>query len=302
MSTAETLDPGTLLDTLSGAAERVVARLHRSLVTVQTAGAGAGAGIVWAEGGLIVTNNHVAPRDRAEVVTDDGACHAGIVVARDPAWDLAALRIEAQPPAATIGDSSHLRVGQLVLAVGHPWGQRGTVTAGVIMSAGSGKGGPGVPLAESIRATVRLAPGNSGGPLADAAGQVIGVNTMIAGGVAIAIPSKVVTRFVEDEVSGGIIGIEVMPVAPAASQTGSGIAGATLLLTDVASGSPAEAAGLLPGDLLLAASTAGGDRRGPAGALRHLRAQQPVRLEILRGGVRRSVVVTPVRRPLREPA
>ena len=170
---------------------QIAERLRRVTVEVYGAGGG-GAGILWAPD-LIVTNAHVA---RAPVVrvglADEQHVEAHLVVA-DRRADLALFRIPRCGVApAALADSDTLRVGALVVALGHPLGLRRTLTAGVVHAlAPVRRGGR-----RWIHADVRLAPGNSGGPLADTAGQVVGINTMIAGGLALAIPINDVRRFV----------------------------------------------------------------------------------------------------------
>ena len=175
---------------LEGHLADVVARLRRSTVQLHGAGARAGSGVVWTARGLIVTNAHVV-RAPVRVVLFDGRAMNGRVLAWDRGCDLAAIGIDAGDlPAVVVGDSDVLRVGQLVVAVGHPFGLPAAVTTGVIHAispAGSRRG--------FIQADLRLAPGNSGGPLADARGNVVGINTMIAGGLACAVPSRTVERF-----------------------------------------------------------------------------------------------------------
>src|SRR5947209_3979896 len=121
------LSPG-----LSAATAELAARLRASTVEVRSQGHGHGSGVIWRADGLIVTNHHVARHDQAEVVLSDGRTFQARVTARDPEHDLAALRVEATDlPAAPIGDSSTLRVGQLVLAMGHPLGITGALTVGI---------------------------------------------------------------------------------------------------------------------------------------------------------------------------
>ena len=186
---------------LVDAIAEVVQRVQRSLVVLNNGRRGFGAGIIWSRDGLILTNHHVIAHGRTRVGLADGSEHPAEPVASDPEIDLALLRIEARElPAALVADSRNLRVGQLVLAVGHPWGQRGVVTAGLISSLGKaqtrGKRGQ----VDIIRSDARLAPGNSGGPLVNAAGAVVGINTMIVGGdQGIAVPSHVASSFIEQE-------------------------------------------------------------------------------------------------------
>jgi serine protease Do len=285
---------GPLADAVSGLVERV----SRSVVVVRSP-QGGGSGTIWKQDGLIVTNSHVVPGGRAEVVTWDDRAFAAETVARDAERDLAALRIQARGlPAAEAGDSDELRVGQLVLAIGNPWGQRGAVSAGIILSTTGATAENGVPLTEAVRADVRLAPGNSGGPLLDAAGRVIGINAMIAGGMAVAVPSNLAARFVAGEIERGFIGIAAVPapLPPAIAASYRLDDGAGLLLTEVIDGSPADLAGLLPGDVLLGMGGGGRGLSAVARGLRAMRPGAPVRVALLRGGVAREVEVTPAAR------
>ncbi len=161
-------------------------RLRRSTAQVSTrSGKAGGSGIVWSSDGLILTNAHVA-RALASVTLWDGRVFDATVVARDTRRDLASLRIAATGlEAARAGDSSSLRAGELVIAAGNPMGFIGALSTGVVHSVG--------PVAELggeswIRTDVRLAPGNSGGPLANARGEVVGINTAILNRLGVALP------------------------------------------------------------------------------------------------------------------
>jgi serine protease Do len=166
----------------------VAERLRASTVrVVDVRGNGAGSGIVWPGRGLIVTNAHVIRGRSALVETGDGRRFRAAVVRRDPHRDLAALQIEEETAlhAVTIRDAAELRPGELVLAVGNPLGLVGALSTGLVQRCN----------ARWVVADVKLAPGNSGGPLADAAGRVVGVNSMIARGLALAVPSEAVEAF-----------------------------------------------------------------------------------------------------------
>ena len=287
----------SILGPLADAASGVVERLRASVVAVRSP-QGGGSGTIWREDGLVVTNHHVVPGERAEIVTWDDRAFPAEVVARDPEHDLAALKVQARGlPAAAVADSDTLKVGQLVLAVGNPWGQRGAVTAGIILSTTGATVENRVPLRDAVRADVHLAPGNSGGPLANASGEVIGINSMIAGGMAVAVPSNITARFVESDAATGqrgFIGISAVPapLPPAIAASYKLEDGAVLLLTEIADGSPAAGAGLLPGDVLLGM----GDGHGinaVARGLRRMRPGVPVRFSLLRGGVPHEVELTP---------
>lgn len=176
----------------------LAATLRASLVAIRSR-AGGGAGTAWRSDGLIVTNNHVVPGDEAEVLLPDGRALRGHVVGREASQDLAALRVDATLSPVTVRDSGSLRAGEMVFAIGNPWGIRGSVTAGIVFGVGPAAEDT-VPMSNVIRADIRLAPGNSGGPLADARGQVVGINSMVAGGMGVAIPSNTIAKFIDAQV------------------------------------------------------------------------------------------------------
>jgi len=180
--------PGELLER----ARRGIVRVHGS------APAGGAGGVVWRPD-AVVTNHHVVAGARGElrVVAADGRAHPARVLEASRRLDLAVLEVPgAALVRAPIGRSARLRIGELVFAVGHPWGHPWVVTAGVVSGLGA-LSLPGRSGAEPyIRSDVRLAPGNSGGPLLDARGDVVGLNAMVLGGdLAVAIPSDVVRRW-----------------------------------------------------------------------------------------------------------
>ena len=204
--------------------------LRRSTVRVD----GSGSGVIW-KPGVVITNAHVARRERAKVEAWDGQMVEAVVEKRDARRDLAMLRAPAMAPAIEAGDSNALRPGQIVFAVGNPLGFVGALSTGVIYGRGPVYG---LGRRTWVQADVRLAPGNSGGPLADAEGRVIGINTMIAGRLALAVPSNDVAEFLRhDRVSLGVVLREI-------PQRG-------LLILEIAAGSPAGHASLLAGDILV---------------------------------------------------
>jgi len=161
---------------------------------------GHGSGIVWSDDGTIVTNAHVVPgRDvRAIVRLADGRRATARVVVRDARHDLAILvadraALGAAPlPLAPLGEPSRLRAGELLLALGHPLGMAHALAVGVVHAAPDARRSP------YLAADLRLAPGNSGGPLADARGRIVGVNSMIVGGLGVAISIDAVRRLLAD--------------------------------------------------------------------------------------------------------
>ena len=182
-------------ESLERALGDVADRLRRVTVQVHARGRSAGAGVVWLRSGLVVTNAHVATGGGADVVLPDGRAVRARLVARDPRRDLAALAVAGDEQAAALRvDARGLHPGELVVAVGHPLGVAYAVALGVVHRAPSEERGP----SGWLHADIRLAPGNSGGPLADATGRVVGINAMIAGGLGIAVPTHVVERFVNE--------------------------------------------------------------------------------------------------------
>jgi len=256
----------TLLETTDTSAQiasqlaMVAQQLRDCTVQVRSREIGGGSGVIWHSDGLIITNAHVAQTEKTTVELEDGRVFEAVRTSIDPKLDLAALRIEATDlEAATIGNSDALRVGELVLAVGNPLGAVGVLTTGIIHSVAltdalnraEGES-TNIPYFRNLQpqqwvmADIRLAPGNSGGPLADARGQVIGINTMIAGGLALAVPSKVVERFLNSG-SRPYLGVTLRPVlVQLGNKRRLG-----LLVLDVAKGSLAQATGLLTGDVLI---------------------------------------------------
>jgi len=166
----------------------VAERLRRSTAQIFAGDRGSGSGVVWSAGGLVVTNAHVARTPEVTVELWDGRRVPGQVLARDPRRDLASVRIAAtglEP--ARAGDSESVRPGEVVLAIGSPLGFAGALSTGVVHSVGQLAG---MGKQRWIRADVRLAPGNSGGPLADSEGRVVGINTAIIHGLGVAAPSS----------------------------------------------------------------------------------------------------------------
>ncbi len=173
----------------------IAERLRRATVQVFSGGRdrGGGSGVIWSANGLIVTNAHVVRSTGVSVRLWDGRQFYAPLIAHDPRRDLAAVQLPAGDlPALTAGDSDALRPGEVAVAVGNPLGFAGVLSTGVIHSVGSL---PGMGRQSWVQATVRLAPGNSGGPLTDAKGQVIGINTAIVYGLGVAVPSNDVRAF-----------------------------------------------------------------------------------------------------------
>lgn len=224
----------------------ITEKLRRSTVLIHVSNRSAGSGVIWSSDGTILTNAHVARGRQVSVRLWDGREFDATVASRDPRRDLASLHIHATNlPSVSVADSAQVRPGELAIAIGNPMGFVGALTTGVIHATGPVRGlGP----QSWVQADVRLAPGNSGGPLADAHGRLIGINTMVAGRLALAIPSNVVRDFLSAAPSDAWLGVTVRPVRIPRSTVTDGFG---LVLLEVESHSAASYASLLPGDILV---------------------------------------------------
>jgi len=227
----------------------IAEHLRRPTVLIHSGGRGSGSGVIWSSDGVVVTNAHVVRGSRVNVQLWDGRQFEAAVRSRDPRRDLAQLRIDATNlPAADIADSSEARPGELVIAIGNPMGFVGALATGVIHALGPLRG---LGRQTWVQADVRLAPGNSGGPLANAHGRIVGVNTMVAGRLALAIPSNAVRDFLSAGPTDVWLGVTVHPALIPRSAGGAKTFG--LVILEVEPGGPADLASLLPGDILIGA-------------------------------------------------
>ena len=190
------------LSTLKGVDKQLanlIAKAQKSLVQVHVDGRGNGAGTIVHGDGLIVTNAHVVQRRQPRITLADGRKLAGSLLAFDEKLDLAAVSVEAENlPVIPMANGKALNTGQLVIALGHPWGVPGASTAGMVIAMGQ-------PLdrlpyqGPLIQVGCHLRPGHSGGPMVDDQGRLVGINTMIAGPqVGLAIPIQTVKRFLKN--------------------------------------------------------------------------------------------------------
>jgi serine protease Do len=217
----------------------IAERLRRSTVQVlpQDGRGGFGSGIVWNTAGLILTNAHVARAAGAQIELWDGRRLPASITSRDPRRDLASLQIEGAADLAPIeqADSDAVRAGELVIAIGSPLGFAGALSTGVVHSTGALEG---MGRQNWIRADVRLAPGNSGGPLANARGQAIGINTAIVHGLGVAVPSNAAAEFVRRGArpSLGVVlepvrlGMRIREMDPAGAAAGASLRAGDVLL------------------------------------------------------------------------
>lgn len=257
----------------------IAEQLRRSTVLIHSGGRGSGSGVIWSSDGVLVTNAHVVRTTRPTIQLWDGREFEATIHSRDALRDLAQLHINAKDlPAATAADSSQLRPGELAIAIGNPMGFVGALATGVIHGVGPLRG---LGSHSWVQAELRLAPGNSGGPLADASGRLVGVNTMVAGRLALAIPSNAVRDFLSATPNDGRLGVTLHPAfIPNPANRGKAFG---LVVLEIEPESPAALASLLPGDILLGTQE---KRFASLEDLAHaLRGTGPrvLRLEFLRG-------------------
>ena len=267
---------------------RMIEDVQRSVVQVRGSGLGIGAGVIWPGDGLVLTNHHVISgrrrRGNLRVALHNGRTLDADVVKSGRNLDLALLRLEGEYgdlPETPLGDSEALRVGELVYAIGHPWGSIGAVSAGIVGGVGELRGPGRNSSVRYVRSDVALAPGNSGGPLLNARGEVVAINAMIFGLMALSIPSNAAKAWVAGE-HRPRLGIGILPVElPASLRQEAGTAG--IVVAGVETGGAADRAGLLVGDVLLAiAGKPLGEAETLLEAVAH--AGDIVSLQVMRGG------------------
>jgi serine protease Do len=282
-----------LADAFSPALVRLVDKVQPGIVQVRRGDRGTGTGIVWRADGYIITNYHVVAHNgtTVQVLLNHGRTFDAEIIESNPKVDLALLKIAASDlKAIPTGDSSKLRVGELVFAIGHPWGQRGVVTAGIFSKMSEVKLRGSDETIQYIQSDVLIAPGNSGGPLLNAEGEVVGINAMIFGGdLAVSIPSNVVSRWLSNlPKRQATLGIEAYAVELPANlrqQAGQPVG---LLVAVV---KPDEE-GLLVGDILLAADgKALNDTATLLDTFARKDSADQVQLRVIRGGEIQTITV-----------
>jgi serine protease Do len=266
---------------------------------------GLGSGVIIASDGVIVTNNHVVERaDKIRIALKDGRELDAKLVGADPKSDLAVLRVEAKDlPALPAANSSQLRVGEVVLAIGNPFGVGQTVTMGIISAVGRANLGI-TDYEDFIQTDAAINPGNSGGALVNMDGQLVGINTAIASrsggyqGVGFAIPATMVMQIKDailrdGKVVRGWMGVAIQSVDEDLARSLDLKQRGGVLVSDVTPGSPAANAGLKRGDVIVSID---GTATNEAAVLRNLVAAagkgRKVKVELQRGGKPQTVEIT----------
>ncbi|HSI29266.1 MAG: Do family serine endopeptidase [Methylophilus sp.] len=269
-----------------------------------------GSGVIVSADGLILTNNHViSSADQIEVALSDGSKSSAIVVGTDPETDVAVLKIDRKDlPAITFSNSEQMKVGDVVLAIGNPFGVGQTVTQGIISALG--RNHLGINTFENfIQTDASINPGNSGGALIDTNGDLIGINSAIYSrnggsmGIGFAIPVSIAQQVMEQitssgSVTRGWIGIEAQDITPELAESfnlktinGSLIAGVLL-------DSPADRAGLRPGDILTAINKKPvADSQSMLNIIALLKPREKATLSILRTGKKVDIDLVVGKRP-----
>lgn len=265
----------------------------------------AGSGFIIDQDGLIVTNNHVvADAESVTITLSDGSKHDAEVVGTDPLTDVALLQISVDDalPVVAFGSSDELRVGEEVIAMGSPFGLSGTVTSGIV-SATSRNINAG-PFDDFIQTDAAINRGNSGGPLFNAEGDVVGVNTAIFSshggsvGIGFAVPSDLVREIVADlqddgEVERGWLGVQIRPVSDEVANVLGLEAGQGVMIDSIVADSPAETAGLHKGDIVLKfAGEEVGELRDLTRAVALNDPESQTQIEVLRRGKELTIDVT----------
>jgi S1-C subfamily serine protease len=295
-----------LLDAYSAAVVHAVETIGPAVVRVERE-RGGGSGVLFTPDGFVLTNSHVVHgASQLTVTLPDGRATRGDLVGDDPHTDLAVLRIDASAlPWAGLGDSRRVRVGQMAIAIGNPFGFHHSATAGIVSGVGrSLRTGSGRLMDDIIQTDAALNPGNSGGPLVTSRAEVIGVNTatiLPAQGLCFAVASNtarfVAARLISDGrirrsyigVGGQNVHVPRRPGGGLATTASSGV-----LVLSIESGSPASQAGLVPGDIIIAFAetpVTGVDDLHRVLTAERIGVSNPI--TILRNGLRQLLTVVP---------
>jgi serine protease Do len=278
-------------DGFSSMATPMLERVQESVVRVEVSSRGAGSGVVWAKN-RVITNAHVVGKaNSVKLRSLNGQENQARVLERNERLDLALLEVEDNLEPLERANSSSLRIGELVFAIGHPWGER-LVTRGIITGLGTtGVPGGGVPK-DLIRSDVTLRPGNSGGALVNANGALIGINSMIwMPNMGIAIPTSTVQNWAANTKRPAFLGVGLQPVQiPLEHNQVS-----RLMIVSLEPASPAARDGLHAGDVIL--EVQGRVLEHHETLLELLETANPLDFRVLRGGHVEQILVIPDAKP-----
>ena len=275
---------------------------------------GIGSGVIVSADGFVLTNNHVVDHmDDIDVQLADGRRAKAEVIGTDPESDLAVLRVKLDKlPAVSFGNSDALQVGDVVLAIGNPFGVGQTVTAGIVSALGRNQLGINT-FENFIQTDAAINPGNSGGALIDASGNLMGINTAIYSrsggnlGIGFAIPVSTARQVMdglikEGQVTRGWIGVEPRDLTPEIAETFNLKVSQGVLITGELQGGPASQSGLRPGDVVVkVADTAVGNTAQLLNAVSMLKPRTQARLGVQRGASEIDVQVIVGQRPKAAP-
>jgi S1-C subfamily serine protease len=312
------LDDHELLDAYSHAVVSVVDAVGPSVVSIgvnargrRADTRGAGSGVVISSDGYVLTNSHVVHEATAlEISLTDGRRFSASLVGEDPATDVAVVQVDAPAlPAARLGQSAKLRVGQLVIAIGNPFGFQSTVSAGVVSAIGrSLRSTTGRLIDDIIQTDVALNPGNSGGPLVDSRGRVVGINTAVfamAQGISFAVPIDTATSVIPQLLARGRVvraylgfGGQSRPVDRHMVRALGLSHDRAIQVMNVEGGTPAAAAGVHSGDLIVAIDDQPVQSVDDVHRLLRVEAiGRPMTITVVRDGRRLEVGVVPAEAP-----
>lgn len=299
-----------LLDLSNNLAD-AVARAGASTVAVHARQRQSASGVLWRPGVIVATDHTIERDDDITVTLPDGTGAPATLAGRDPSTDIAILKVErANLPVAAVGDAAVLKVGHMALAVGR-FGEGGLGTSLGVVSAlgGSWNTWRGGQVDQFIRADVTLYPGFSGGPLVNAAGEIVGINTSgLSRNMGLTIPAATVNRVVDHllstgHIARGYLGVGLQPVRlPDTLKQAVGVSSDTgVIVISIEGGGPAEKAGLFIGDILITLDgTPATDTDAVQALLGPERIGTPLAAKIARGGAPVDVTITVGARPQRE--
>lgn len=301
----------SVLLSLSNNLADAVARAGQATVAVHARQRHPASGVHWRQGVIIATDHTIERDDEITVTLPDGKNIPATLAGRDPSTDIAILKVDvANLPVAALGDAAALKVGHMALAVGR-FGEGGLGTSLGVVSALSGawntwRGGQ---VDQFIRADVTLYPGFSGGPLVNAAGEIVGINTSgLSRSMGLAIPVATVSRVVDQllakgRIARGYLGVGLQPVRlPDTLKRAVGVQSETgVIVISIEGGGPAEQAGLLIGDIIVTLNgTPVTDTDAVQGLLGPDRIGTSLAAKVVRGGQPVDVTITVGERPQRE--